>query len=72
MPKSTKPRNLKKPGPQPIKNHKITAKITPCLKQAKTPPDTKKHPSISPYRKQVAKPIVISQPILSTEKDDIK
>ena len=40
-PKSTKPRKLKKHGPQPIKNHEITAKITPCFKQAKLTPDTK-------------------------------
>ena len=40
-PKSAKSRKLKKAGPQPIKNHEITAKITPCFKQAKLTPDTK-------------------------------
>ena len=40
-PKSAKSRKLKKLGPQPIKSHKTTAKITLCFKQAKIYPDPK-------------------------------
>ena len=40
-PKSTKLKNLKKPGPQPIKNRKITAENTLHWKQAKATPDSR-------------------------------
>ena len=79
-PKSTKSRKLKKAGPQPIKNHKITAKNFRAQSKQKYPRTQKDYPTqitTLKGRGKITKTwnihiILYQHPILSVYKDDIE